>query len=136
MLAFPNNPLNIEANAHLALETGWQVADYPFQIPNALYYGEDRFAIEILEEGWEYVILICSPVELADPYGLTDTAYDLVYPFFSLAEPTGAEDAVAPAKGLTDGVQPAVSGAGQHDKRPLAPGKKLTVFFRKYWLKR
>jgi len=138
-LAFPNNAESIAANAALGVHAGWRVGAYPFEIPSAAYYGSDRFLFEFSEQGWEYIVLICSPVALDDPYGQTGTAFDLLYPFGLLKDKVAAGDA-APASGASDdgkgfGGVAAPTLAQPSKPEVIAPGKKLTVLYQKYWLK-
>jgi hypothetical protein len=121
------------------------VGAFPFDIPSRTYYGSDRFVFEFSQPGWEYVVLICAPVALDDPYSQGATAFDLLYPFGLLkdqvaggaGQPAGGISAQAAAgdtgKGFGSGAlaAPATDSAAE----VIAPGKKLTVFWQKYWLK-
>ena len=130
---FPNSLASDSAHAGGELDPGWLVASYPFEVPSPAHHGDDVFSIEILEEGWEYVVLICSPVELQSPFELTDTAYDLIYPFEELKSLVNQNgDNVGKGFG---GDTPESSNGRERQAQVIAPGKKLTVFLEKYWLK-
>lgn len=137
-LAYPNNPESVAANAAAGVSGGWRVGSFPFEIPNPANYGSDRFLFSFTEDCWEYVVLICSPVALADPYGQGATAFDLLYPFGllkdQLAGSTTGTDNADGGKGFGSGSTLGASQAGGGEV--IAPGKQLTVFCQKYWLKK
>ena len=81
--------------------------------------------------GWEYVVLICSPVPLENPHLQSDSAFDLVYPFELLAGTT-SENMQEQTKGF-GGDKQEETAASQGE---TISGKRLTVFYRKYWLVR
>jgi hypothetical protein len=138
-LVYPNNPESVQANAASGVVSGGGVVEsYPFSIPNPVNYGSDRFLFEFSQPAWEYIVLLCAPVKLDDPYSQSATAYDLLYPFSLLQDAAAAGGGAAADDGKGFGGTAGASGqpgSGPSAQREVvADGKRLTIFYQQYWL--